>query len=102
MNKTKLIAAFLGTSLAMFAVENEPPVGIQLVSLNEALGANLGQGLSLVKSLGFTLVETAGNYGMTGDQLRKEGIEFSFIEDEGVDPPKEIPVSLHYLSSIGR
>jgi sugar phosphate isomerase/epimerase len=70
MNKTKLIAAFLGTSLAVFASEKEPPVGLQLVSLHEALGSNLDQGLGLVKSLGFTLVETAGDYGMTGDQLR--------------------------------
>jgi sugar phosphate isomerase/epimerase len=72
MNKTKLMAALLGTSLAAFASEYEHPVGIQLVSLHETLGANLDQGLSLVKSLGFTLVETAGNYGMTGDQLRSQ------------------------------
>jgi sugar phosphate isomerase/epimerase len=72
MNKTKLLAAFLGTSLAALASQTEPPVGIQLVSLHERLDANLDQGLNLVKSLGFTLVETAGNYGLTGEQLRAQ------------------------------
>ncbi len=72
MNKTKLIAAFLGISVAVFASETDHPVGIQLVSLHEELGANLDRGLNLVKSLGFTLVETAGNYGLTGEQLRTQ------------------------------
>jgi sugar phosphate isomerase/epimerase len=32
---------------------------------------------------------------------RSEGIEYSFIEDEGIDPPANIPISLRFLSSIG-
>ncbi|HEY4989328.1 MAG TPA: sugar phosphate isomerase/epimerase [Opitutaceae bacterium] len=31
---------------------------------------------------------------------RKIGIEYSFVEDEGVDPANNIPVSLRYLESI--
>jgi sugar phosphate isomerase/epimerase len=72
MNKTKLIAAFLGSSLALLAAETDRPVGVQLVSLHERLDANLDQGLNLVKTLGFTLVETAGNYGITYEQLRAQ------------------------------
>jgi sugar phosphate isomerase/epimerase len=70
MKKSKLIAAFLCASVSVFAAETQYPVGIQLVSLHEQLDANLDQGLSLVKSLGFTIVETAGDYGLTGEQLR--------------------------------
>ncbi len=72
MNKTKVLAALLATSLAAFASGTEHPVGLQLVSLHEPLDANLDQGLSLVKALGFTVVETAGNYGLTAGQLRSQ------------------------------
>jgi sugar phosphate isomerase/epimerase len=71
MNKTKLIAAFLLAALSAFAA-GAAPVGLQLVSLHKDLDADLGQGLDLVRSLGFTTVETAGTYGLTAEQLRAQ------------------------------
>jgi sugar phosphate isomerase/epimerase len=72
MNKTPLIAAFFVATFSLCAEPTEAPVGIQLVSLHKELGANLGQGLDLVKSLGFSTVETAGNYGLTAEKLRAQ------------------------------
>jgi sugar phosphate isomerase/epimerase len=68
----KLIAALLGMTLSALAAEAQHPVGIQLVSLHQQLDANLNEGLNLVKSLGFTTVETAGTYGLTPEQLRAQ------------------------------
>lgn len=72
MNKTSILAALLMATLSASAADTAAPVGIQLVSLHEKLGADLGSGLDLVKSMGFTLVETAGSYGLTAGELRAQ------------------------------
>ena len=72
MRKRILLAAFLAALQPAWAGAPEAPVGIQLVSLHEKLDANLGDGLDLVRNLGFTLVETAGTYGLTAAQLRAQ------------------------------
>jgi sugar phosphate isomerase/epimerase len=72
MKKTSILAALLMATLSASAADTSAPVGIQLVSLHEKLDANLGTGLDLVKSMGFTLVETAGTYGLTAGELRAQ------------------------------
>ena len=68
--KSKLLAlALLGSATAFAAGTN--PVGIQLWSLRNQLKDNVPAGLDLVKSLGFTAVETAGTYNVTPQEFRK-------------------------------
>jgi sugar phosphate isomerase/epimerase len=72
MKKASILAALLMATLSVSAAETSAPVGIQLESLREKLGADLGAGLDLVKSMGFTFVETAGTYGHTPGELRAQ------------------------------
>jgi sugar phosphate isomerase/epimerase len=72
MNKSSLLAAFLIALPGAWAASPAGPVGLQLVSLHEKLDANLGEGLDLARSLGFSIVETAGTYGLTAAQLRAQ------------------------------
>jgi len=67
--KSKLFALLLlGSATALAAGSN--PVGIQLWSLRNQLQASVPAGLDLVKSLGFTAVETAGTYGLPAKDFR--------------------------------
>ena len=54
-------------------------LGLQLWSLRHDLEANVAKGLDETKALGFTLVETAGTYGLTPvefrDQLTAHGLK---------------------------
>jgi len=72
MKNTKRFAAFILIAVSALASGGSASVGLQLVSLHKDLDANLGKGLDLVRSLGFTSVETAGTYGLTAAQLRAQ------------------------------
>ena len=54
------------------SAENNPPLGVQLVSLHKDLDASVPDGLALVKSYGLTLVETAGTNGLTPERFRAQ------------------------------
>lgn len=66
--KSKLIAALLLAVAPAFAADN--PLGLQLWSLRNQLTASLPAGMAEVKSLGFTMVESAGTYGHTPKEVR--------------------------------
>ena len=56
----------------MLLAQTEPPLGLQLESFKIKLGADVGAGLDVVKSDGFTVIETAGPYKLTAAQFRQE------------------------------
>jgi sugar phosphate isomerase/epimerase len=68
---TLLSVLVLGLGLAR-AAEGDAPLGLQLVSLHERLNKDIPGSLELIKSYGFTWVETAGTYGLTPQQFREE------------------------------
>jgi sugar phosphate isomerase/epimerase len=68
----KIIAAILIANASALAGEVNPPLGLQLESFKINLRADVPAGLDLVKSDGFTLVETAGTYKMTPEQFRAQ------------------------------
>ena len=63
-------------ALLAAATANATPVadhlGLQLWSLRHDLDSNVSKGLDETKALGFTLVETAGTYGMMPLQFREQ------------------------------
>lgn len=50
----------------------EAQLGVQLVSLHKDLDKDVSAGLDLVKSYGITLVETAGDCGLTAQKFREQ------------------------------
>ena len=68
--KLKLLAAALLATATAFAAEPAAPLGLQLWSLRNQFTASLPSGMAQVKSLGFTLVESAGTYGHTAKEVR--------------------------------
>ncbi len=69
MIKSKFVAALMMASATAFAAEPNP-LGLQLWSLRIQLTASLPSGMAEVKSLRFTMVESAGTYGHTARELR--------------------------------
>ena len=68
----RLIALILLAAAPGLAGEANPPLGLQLESFKIKLQADVPAGLGLVKSDGFTLVETAGTYKLTPGQFRAQ------------------------------
>ena len=48
------------------------PLGVQLWSLREQFQGNVPAGMDLVRSMGFTIVESAGTFGLTAAQFRAQ------------------------------
>ncbi|MFY9925445.1 MAG: sugar phosphate isomerase/epimerase [Opitutaceae bacterium] len=69
--KTKLVAAMVLICSSALAVEPNP-LGLQLWSLRKQLQANVSTGMDLVRSLGFTVVESAGTYDLTPKEFRAQ------------------------------
>ena len=67
--KSKLIAALILAAVPAFA--DPQPLGLQLWSLRTQLTASLPSGMAEAKTLGFTLVESAGTYGHTAKEFRQ-------------------------------
>jgi sugar phosphate isomerase/epimerase len=67
-----LVSGIAWFACASFASGADAPLGLQLVSLHEALNKDVSGGLDLVKSYGITLVETAGTCGLTPQQFREQ------------------------------
>lgn len=72
MNTPKLIAVILLSAVGALAAQVDPPLGLQLESFKIRLAADVPSGLDIVKSDGFTLVETAGTYKLTPEQFRAQ------------------------------
>jgi sugar phosphate isomerase/epimerase len=70
MHLIKSIALALVCLSPAWAAEANPPLGLQLESFKIRLGADVPAGLDIVKSDGFTIVETAGTYKLTPEQFR--------------------------------
>ena len=70
MMNLRLAAALILASATGLAADPQP-LGLQLWSLRNQLGADLPSGLAKVKALGFTVVESAGTYGRTPADLRQ-------------------------------
>jgi sugar phosphate isomerase/epimerase len=68
--KSKIMAALMLASTTAIFAAGANPVGIQLWSLRNQLKDNVPAGLDLVKSLGFTAVETAGTYNVSAKEFR--------------------------------
>ncbi len=69
--KSKLIAAVVLASASALAAEPNP-IGVQLWSLKEQLTGTVPAGMDLVRSMGFTLVESAGTFGLTPAEFRAQ------------------------------
>lgn len=69
--KTKLIAAVVLMSTSAFAAGTNP-LGLQLWSLRNQMQASVPAGMDLVRSLGFTVVESAGTYNLTPKEFRAQ------------------------------
>jgi sugar phosphate isomerase/epimerase len=67
-----LIPALLLACTPAFAADPNPPLGLQLESFKIRLAADVTSGLDIVKTDGFTIIETAGTYKMTPEQFRME------------------------------
>jgi sugar phosphate isomerase/epimerase len=67
-----LLPSLLLACAPAFAADANPPLGLQLESFKVRLAADVASGLDIVKTDGFTLVETAGTYKMTPEQFRTE------------------------------
>ncbi|HEY5227253.1 MAG TPA: sugar phosphate isomerase/epimerase [Opitutaceae bacterium] len=72
MHLIKSMALVLLASALAFAAEANPPLGLQLESFKIRLAADVPSGLDIVKSDGFTIVETAGTYKLTPEQFRAQ------------------------------
>jgi len=69
MMKLRLAAALVMASAAALAADPNP-LGLQLWSVRGPLTANLPAGMAQVRSLGFTMVESAGTYAHTAKEMR--------------------------------
>lgn len=69
--KSKLVAAILLATATAFAADPNP-VGVQLWSLKDQLQDKVPAGMDLVKSLGFTVVEGAGTFGLNAGDFRAQ------------------------------
>src|SRR5450631_4260667 len=67
--KMKLIAAAVLISSSALAADSNP-LGLQLWSLRNQMQASVPAGMDLVRSFGFTVVESAGTYGLTPKEFR--------------------------------
>ncbi|HXQ80364.1 MAG TPA: sugar phosphate isomerase/epimerase [Opitutaceae bacterium] len=67
--KPRLIAAVVLAGASAFAAEPNP-LGVQLWSLRNQLQDRVPAGMDLVRSMGFTVVESAGTYGLSAQQFR--------------------------------
>jgi sugar phosphate isomerase/epimerase len=67
-----LVPALLLACTPALAADPNPPLGLQLESFKIRLAADVTSGLDIVKTDGFTLIETAGTYKMTPEQFRME------------------------------
>jgi sugar phosphate isomerase/epimerase len=70
MHLIKSVALSLVCLSPMLAAKANPPLGLQLESFKIRLGADVPSGLDIVRSDGFTVVETAGTYKLTPEQFR--------------------------------
>jgi sugar phosphate isomerase/epimerase len=57
---------------AALPADGPNPLGLQLWSLKEQIQGNVPAGMDLVRSMGFTVVESAGTFGLTAAQFRGE------------------------------
>jgi sugar phosphate isomerase/epimerase len=69
--KSKLVAALMFATASVFAAEPNP-LGVQLWSLKDHLQDKVPAGMDLVKSLGFTVVESAGTFGLSAKDFRAQ------------------------------
>jgi len=72
VNTSRILAIFLALSASSLAADIAGPLGLQLESFKIMLGVDVPTGLDLVRSEGFTIVETAGTYKLTPQQFRAQ------------------------------
>ena len=69
---TKLLLLVLFAGVAGCAPKLEDRLGLQLWSLRDEFKTNVAKGLDETRALGFTLVETAGTYGLKPAEFRAQ------------------------------
>ena len=88
-NGTRAGAKGVGTSASFHG-----PVGLQLYSLREVLGANMGLGLQTARGLGFREVELAGTYGLPPAAFRARLDRAGLRAVSMIVPHKELASSM--------